>query len=238
MNSETSQGIFTIRGIKVHPFGSFDQVIDYADSRKGILVAVNAEKTMNATDELKNVINDNIGYCDGAGAVKAGRRKGFANIRRTPGCELWLHIIRRFAGKRKFYLVGTRQEVIEQVVAKLRAEFPEIDIVGYRNGFLQPGDEEKLAADLERTRPDFVFVAMGSPKQELLMQRLKQRHPQAVYQGLGGSFDLYVGNFKRAPKLLQALGAEWLWRFIAQPSRIRRIGPYLRFASALYTNRL
>lgn len=228
---------FTIRNIKVHPFTSFDEVIDYADARKGILVAVNAEKSMNATQELIDVINDNIGYCDGAGAVKAGRRKGF-KAERTPGCELWLHIIRRFAGKRKFYLVGTRQEVIEQVVEKLRGEFPEIEIVGYRNGFLKPGDEEKLAADLERTRPDFVFVAMGSPKQELLMQRLKQRHPSAVYQGLGGSFDLYVGNFKRAPRLLQALGCEWAWRFIAQPSRIRRLGPYLRFAAALYTNRL
>ena len=229
---------FSIRNINVHPFSSFNEVIDYADDHKGILVAVNAEKCMNATQQLVDVINDNIGYCDGAGAVKAGRRKGFKNVERTPGCELWLHIIRRFAGQRKFYLVGTRQEVIEEVVAKLRAEFPGIDIVGFRNGFLQPGDDEKLAADLERTRPDFVFVAMGSPKQEFLMQRLKQRHPNAVYQGLGGSFDLYVGNFKRAPKALQAIGAEWLWRFSAQPSRSRRIGPYLRYAAALYTNRL
>lgn len=229
---------FSIRGIKVYPFGSPDEVIDYADSHKGILVAVNAEKIMNAGPELIDIINENIGYCDGAGAVKAGRRKGFKHIARTPGCELWLHIIRRYAGRRKFYLVGTRQEVIEQVVEKLRGEFPGIDIVGYRNGFLQPGDEEKLAADLERTRPDFVFVAMGSPKQELLMQRLKQRHPQAVYQGLGGSFDLYVGNFKRAPKLFQNLGCEWLWRFVAQPSRIKRIGPYMRYAAALYTGRL
>ena len=146
---------FTIRNIKVHPFTSFDEVIDYADARKGILVAVNAEKTMNASEELIEVINDNIGYCDGAGAVKAGRRKGF-KIERTPGCELWLHIIRRFARKRKFYLVGTRQEVIEQVVAKLRTEFPGIEIVGYRNGFVQPGDEGELAADVAATGPDFV----------------------------------------------------------------------------------
>ena len=229
---------FNIRGIKVHPFGSFSEVIDYADSRKGILVAVNAEKSMNATQELIDVINDNIGYCDGAGAVKVGRRKGFKNIARTPGCELWLHIIERFAGQRKFYLVGSRQEVIEQVVRKLRTEYPEIDIVGYRNGFFCYQEEQKLTTELELLQPDFVFVAMGSPKQELLMQRLKQHHTQAVYQGLGGSFDLYVGNFKRAPRLLQTLGCEWLWRFIAQPSRIRRIGPYLRYAAALYTGRL
>ncbi len=228
---------FKIRDIVVHPFSSADELIDAADARKGILVAVNAEKCMNAKPDLIEVINDNIGYCDGAGAVKAARRKGFPKAQRTPGCELWLHIIRRFHASRSFYLVGSRTEVVEEVVSKLRTEFPGINIAGYRNGFLAEGDEERLAADLERTRPDFVFVAMGSPKQELLMQRLKQRHT-AVYQGLGGSFDLYVGNFRRAPKLIQKLGGEWLWRFVAQPSRIKRITPYLKFAAALYTGKL
>ncbi len=78
---------------------------------------------------------------------------------------------------------------------------------------------------------------MGSPKQELLMQQIKQVH-RAVYQGLGGSFDLYVGNFKRAPKLIQRMGGEWLWRFVAQPTRIRRIVPYLKYAWLLYTGKL
>lgn len=228
---------FTIRNIKVHPFSSVNELIDYADAHKGILVAVNAEKCMNAGPELTDVINDNIGYCDGAGAVKVARRKNFRNAVRTPGCELWLHIVARFYRERTFYLVGSRSEVIAATVAKLRSEFPGIRIAGYRNGFFRDGDEERLAADLERTRPDFVFVAMGSPRQELLMQRLKARH-RAVYQGLGGSFDLYVGNFKRAPKLVQRLGCEWLWRFVAQPARIGRLGPYLRFAAALYANRL
>lgn len=228
---------FTIRNINVYPFDSANALIEYADSRKGILVAVNAEKCINATEKLVSVINDNIGYCDGAGAVKVARRKGFARARRTPGCELWLQIIGRFHASRSFYLLGSRTEVVEEVVRKLRAEYPGINIAGYRNGFLGEGDEERLAADLERTRPDFVFVAMGSPRQELLMQRLKQRH-SAVYQGLGGSFDLYVGNFKRAPRLIQRMGCEWLWRFVAQPSRIRRIVPYLKFAAALYTNKL
>lgn len=230
---------FSIRNIRVHPFDSPSSLIDYADEQKGILVAINAEKCVNATAELIEVINDNIGYCDGAGAVKVAHRKGFPWAKRTPGCELWLHIVRRFAASgRRFYLVGARQEVVEATVEKLRVEFPTIEIAGFRNGFLQPGDEEALAADLEAKRPDFVFVAMGSPKQELLMQRLKQRWPGAVYQGLGGSFDLYVGNFKRAPRLIQKLGGEWLWRFVAQPSRIKRITPYLKFAWALYTGKL
>ncbi|MCM1310469.1 MAG: WecB/TagA/CpsF family glycosyltransferase [Bacteroides sp.] len=228
---------FTIKNIKAHAFGSVEELIDFADSRKGILVALNAEKCMYAKPDLVDVINSNIGYCDGAGPVKVAHRKGYKNAVRTPGCELWLHIIERHHSGRKFYLVGSTTEVVEAVVEKLRNQYPDIQIVGHRNGFFADGDEERLAADLERTRPDFVFVAMGSPRQELLMQRL-QKHHVAVYQGLGGSFDLYVGNFKRAPKFLQKLGCEWIWRFIAQPARIRRLGPYLRFARALYLNRL
>lgn len=113
-----------------------------------------------------------------------------------------------------------------------------MNIVGYRNGFIKNETEKQaLIKEVAEKKPDYVFVAMGSPKQEYLMDELSTAH-QAIYQGLGGSFDLYVGNFKRAPRVLQYLDCEWLWRFIAQPSRILRIGPYLNYAGLLYTNRL
>ena len=229
----------TVCGIKVHPFESRAALIDYAYDRKGILVAVNAEKSVNADDTLRAIINSNIGYCDGAGAVKAARRKGAPEAIRIPGCELWLDIVARYApqGKR-FYLVGSRQEVIEGTVETLRRRFPGIDIAGYRNGFIKTEQERRdLIDDIARTAPDIVFVAMGSPKQEILMSEMQRRH-KALYQGLGGSFDLLMGNFRRAPRLIQKLGCEWLWRFVAQPTRIRRITPYLRFAARLYTGRI
>lgn len=229
----------TVCGIRVHPFESRRQLIDYAFNRKGILVAVNAEKSVNADSTLRDIINENIGYCDGAGAVKAAHRKGARNAIRIPGCELWLDIVARFAPEgKKFYLVGARQEVIEGTVETLRNRFPGINIAGFRNGFIASEKERRaLIDDIARTAPDIVFVAMGSPKQEILMSRMQQRH-KALYQGLGGSFDLLMGNFRRAPRLIQRLGCEWLWRFVAQPTRIRRITPYLRFAARLYTGRI
>ena len=69
------------------------------------------------------------------------------------------------------------------------------------------------------------------------MQEMLARH-HALYQGLGGSFDLYMGLFRRAPRWVRSIGCEWLWRFVAQPSRLRRITPYLQFAARLYTGRL
>lgn len=225
-------------GIGVCPFGSDAELLDYVDHRKGILVAVNAEKIMNADDRLRAIINDNIGYCDGVGAVKGLKRKGVKRVTRIPGCELWLKIIERHYKDSRFYFVGSTDEVVNGVVDKLRREFEGIDIVGWRNGFLADEEQrEALIADIEAKAPDYVFVAMGSPRQEYLMAEMQQRHA-AVYQGLGGSFDLYMGNFKRAPRLLQRMGCEWVWRFVVQPTRIKRIGPCLRFARMLYGNRL
>lgn len=225
-------------GIGVCPFGSDAELLDYVDHRRGILVAVNAEKIMNADDRLRAIINDNIGYCDGAGAVKGLKRKGAKRVVRIPGCELWLKIIARHYKDGRFYFVGSTDEVVAGVVEKLRREFEGIDIVGWRNGFIAGRQErEALIADIEAKAPDYVFVAMGSPRQEYLMAEMQQRHA-AVYQGLGGSFDLYMGNFKRAPRLLQRVGCEWVWRFVAQPTRIKRVGTYLRFARRLYTGKL
>lgn len=90
--------------------------------------------------------------------------------------------------KKAFYLVGSKQEVSEKTVAKLQTEYPGIQIVNYRNGYIKTAEEkEALLDDIAVKKPDVVFVAMGSPKQELLMEEMFERHP-AIYQGLGGRF--------------------------------------------------
>ena len=86
-----------------------------------------------------------------------------------------------------------------------------------------------LLDDIAEKRPDFVFVAMGSPKQEFLMADMLKRH-KAVYQGLGGSFDVYTGRAKRAPKWWIEHNAEFMYRLLCQPSRIKRDWVRIRFA--------
>lgn len=190
-----------LNGVKVHPFSSREELLDYVDQKKGILVAINAEKILHATPETRSIIYRNIGYCDGYGAVMALKQKGYKDVVKIPGCELWLDLIRAmYRNGKTFYLVGGKQEVIEQTAAKLNMEFPGIRIVNYRNGYIKT-DKEKadLIKDVAEMKPDVVFVAMGSPKQELLMEEMSAVH-SAIYQGLGGSFDVYTGNVKRAPK--------------------------------------
>lgn len=218
-----------LNGVKVHPFKSFDELLNYVCGRKGILVAINAEKILHATDQTRDIINRNIGYCDGFGAVMALKKHGY-DAAKLPGCELWLKIIEALYKKEKtFYLVGGQPEVIESTVTKLKEEFPGINIVNYRDGYIKSEDERQaLINDIAMKKPDVVFVAMGSPKQELLMEEMSKRH-SAIYQGLGGSFDVYTGNVERAPEWWVLHNLEWAYRLIKQPSRIKRQIHLVRF---------
>ena len=220
----------TLNGVKVHPFKSFDELLEFVNGRKGILVAINAEKILHATDQTRSIINRNIGYCDGIGAVMALKKHGYKDVAKIPGCELWLKIIGSLYKEGKtFYLVGGKQEVIDQTVEKLKQEFEGINIIAYRNGYIKTEEERnKLISDIAEKKPDVVFVAMGSPKQELLMEEMSQQH-KAIYQGLGGSFDVYTGNVKRAPKWWVDHNLEFAYRLIKQPSRIKRQIHLLRF---------
>lgn len=211
-----------INGIDICPFASREELMDYIEQKQSILVAVNAEKIVNATPFTREIINNNTGYCDGIGAVWALKQRGAKNAVKIPGCELWLDIVSRYYRTKSFYLVGGKQEVIENTISKLRDEFLGINIVGYRNGYLENDEERQaLIEDVAAKSPDIVFVAMGSPKQELLMGEMQQRH-KAIYQGLGGSFDVYTGNVKRAPKWWVDHKVEFAYRLFKEPKRIKR----------------
>ena len=218
-----------IRGALVYPFESADQLIDFADTHKGILVAVNAHKLLDADEITLPIINNNIAYCDGAGAVAAAKIKGAENAVRIAGCELWLRIIERFHASRSFYIIGAKPQVHQQTIEKLRSIYPGISIAGHRDGYIRTeAEREALLADIERTRPDIVFVAMGSPRQEILMSDMLKRH-RAIYQGLGGSFDVFTGVVPRAPEWMRRNKLEFLYRLYRQPSRIKHDIDYLRF---------
>lgn len=220
------------------PFTSRDQLLDYVMENKGILVAINAEKILHATDQTRAIINRNLGYCDGSGAVLALRKKGHPDVVKIAGCELWLNIVERYFKDHTFYLVGAKKDVIEETVRKLREEFPGIKIVGYHDGYLNdPRIRQEVIDDIVSKHPDIVFVAMGSPKQELLMEEIQRRH-NALFQGLGGSFDVYTGRVERAPKWWIDHNLEFAYRLIKQPSRIKRQIHLVRYLWWLQTHKI
>lgn len=208
-----------LNGVKTYVPSSRNELIDYVMEHKRILVAVNAEKIYHATDATRAIINRNVGYADGVGAVWALKGKGHKNVDKIPGCELWLNIIERYQDTKTFYLVGGKEEIIQKTVHKLKDDYAQLNIVGYRNGFIKDnGERAALINDISKKQPDVVFVAMGSPLQELLMEEIYQKHP-AVYQGLGGSFDVYTGNVKRAPNWWINNNLEGIYRTLNEPRK-------------------
>ncbi|MGX1928082.1 WecB/TagA/CpsF family glycosyltransferase [Flagellimonas sp. 2504JD4-2] len=225
-----------INGKRVFAFLSRTDFLKFIDKRNSILVALNAEK-LNKTDEkLNRLINENIGYADGVGTVWALKKKGINSVK-IPGAEFWLDIISYYQMSKSFYFIGASQEVIEQTIDKLKKEFPKINIKGFRNGFLEQGDREKLISEFQDLQPDVIFVAMGSPRQEYLMEDFLKRYP-ALYMGLGGSFDVYAGLKKRAPLIFQKMGLEWFYRLLKEPTRWRRQLTYISFSLKVISNKI
>lgn len=228
----------SLNGVEIFPFDSEQQLLHYVDTHKGILVAINAEKILHATEQTRAIINRNIGYCDGVSAQMALKQKGYKDACKIPGCELWLKIITRFYKEKTFYLVGGKPQIVNETVEKLCSEYQDIRIVGYRNGYIKTDEEKRrLIDDIVEKKPDVVFVAMGSPKQELLMEEIQQRH-RAIFQGLGGSFDVYTGHVQRAPKWWVEHNLEFAYRLIKEPKRIKRQIHLVKYAWWLMKKKL
>ncbi|WP_324721853.1 WecB/TagA/CpsF family glycosyltransferase [Salinimicrobium sp. HB62] len=232
-----------VNNTKIYPFKNFDQLLQFCENEKKILIAINARKIINEDPNLKDLIHHNIGYVDGVGAKIAIRKKTGLTVAKIPGCELWLEIIKKFQKTKSFYFIGSKDRVIEATVKKLKQDFPNIKIKGYRNGYIKSEEERNaLYRDLKKKKPSIIFVAMGSPRQEYFMRDCLAVHP-ALYQGLGGSFDVYLGNKKRPPKLLIDFGLEGAALAVTEGlkspwQRTKRSFTVLKMFFMLYTNKI
>tara|TARA_B100000427_G_C15496978_1_gene590264 strand:- start:258 stop:950 length:693 start_codon:yes stop_codon:yes gene_type:complete len=225
-----------INGFKIYGFLSEIDLINSINNKKVILVAMNAEKIANRNTKVLQIVNENMGYADGEGCVLALKQKGLNSIK-IPGSQLWLKLISNFYKTKSFYLIGSKDYVISNTVEKLKKDFQGINILGFRNGYLNDFDISKLIDDLKTKKPDIIFVAQGSPKQEIFMNQLFRNYP-AIYMGLGGSFDVYSGNIKNVPNLLYTLKLEWLYRIIKNPKRIKRLPKIINFFFLLVFKKL
>ncbi|MBF7982249.1 MULTISPECIES: lipopolysaccharide N-acetylmannosaminouronosyltransferase [Rahnella] len=246
MNSENNVPQYDIRGIRLWGFRDMAHFIDYlfADNqvKTGSLVAMNAEKvlTIESNPEMSALIKvAEYKYPDGISIVRAIRRKyPGAKISRIAGADLWEGLMQRAGAEgTPVFLIGGKPEILQQTEEKLRARW-NVNIVGSQNGYFTPEQRDALFERVKASGAAIVTVAMGSPKQEILMRDCRLVHPDALYMGIGGTYDVFTGHVKRASKLWQTLGLEWLYRLILQPSRLRRQLKLLKFVRYYYTNRL
>jgi N-acetylglucosaminyldiphosphoundecaprenol N-acetyl-beta-D-mannosaminyltransferase len=161
---------------------------------------------------------------DGIGVRIAARLRD-ARIESMSGIDLGesLLSIAARSGLRVFFL-GAKRGIAKKAAENMRVRHPTLQICGTQHGYFDKSGE-KNAAVLEKIRsasPDILFVCFGFPAQERwITDNLASLPSVKLAMGLGGSLDVWSGNLRRAPLLIQKAGLEWLWRTVLEPKRAR-----------------
>lgn len=179
-------------------------------------------------DEFARVLNGaDLIIPDGVGIKIALKIKGI-NQENIPGIEFAKKLIELCALEGySIGLLGAKENVVQLAAKNLRTEYENLNITYIRNGYFDKQEEEIIKQEIVAMSPKVVLVALGAPKQEFINAELKGKMPNTIFIGVGGSFDVWSGITKRAPKFWQNLGLEWLYRTIKEPKRFKRIFPTL-----------
>ena len=162
---------------------------------------------------------------DGAPLSSYSRRKGYKQAQRVTGPDLMreLFAISKEKGYRH-YFYGATEETLQSMKEVLERDYPGIQIAGmYAPPFraLTPQEDAQIVAKINESRPDFIWIGLGAPKQEEWMyQHMGQL--QGVLIGVGAGFDYLAGYIKRAPRWMQRMSLEWLYRLLQDPKRLWR----------------
>lgn len=174
---------------------------------------------------------------DGAGIVWASDFLGVPLPGRVPGVALVSELSRLSAARNfRVFLVGGKPGIAEKAAEKLRDHHPDLNIVGIQHGFFKPESEEedRLCKSIAESRADLVLVALGVPRQEWFISRLRLSGHRCVAVGVGGSFDVISETLRRAPVWMQRFGIEWLFRLWLEPFRIGRIAKIPAFVLQVF----
>jgi len=178
------------------------------------------------SDKVLNDIHQGSGLTvpDGMPLVWLGKIYGFSRMSRVYGPDLMMEICRRSVPKRyNHFLYGGDIGVAEQLRKRLEDRFPGIQIVGtYMPPFrpLNPNEEKELEEQVRAVKPDLFWVGMSTPKQEYFMGSYLSRIEAKVMIGVGAAFDIHTGRTRDAPRLVKAVGMQWLYRLCQEPRRL------------------
>lgn len=151
------------------------------------------------------------------------RRRGFETAGRVTGPDFMLEILKLSEGKGyRHYFYGSTQKNLDVMKERLKEEFPHAVVAGmYSPPFRQLTEEEDqyIIEEMNRVKPDFIWVGLGAPKQEIWMAEHKGK-VNGLMVGVGAAFDYFTGNIKRAPAWMQKCSLEWLYRLLQEPGRL------------------
>lgn len=226
----------TVFGIKINDINAtnaVDQIIEWSFKEESKYVCFCNSHTVyeaNRNQNIKKVISEaDLVLPDGFPLVIGMRMNGAKNVKRIAGPDLMLKVCDEASKKsQKIFLYGSDPVTLKKLKTNLENKYKKLKIVGvlsppYRN--LTKEEKESIKNKIIQKKPNIIFVGLGFPKQEIWMNENKNKI-NSVMLGVGAAFDFHGGSKKRAPKIMQNCGLEWLWRFLQEP---RRLGSrYLR----------
>jgi len=194
------------------------------NTKKFIITANPETLTMaNSDNEISEMLLDkeNSVVPDGIAIVKACQILNISVTERIAGVDIAECLLKEAnIQKKSIYLFGAKPEVIELMVEKIKREYPNINILGYSDGYVK--DRDKIFKEIIKLKPDVCLVALGIPHQEKLIYKYLNKFDKGIFVGVGGSFDVLSGSKKRAPKLFIKLNLEWFYRIMCEPKRLKR----------------
>lgn len=209
---------------------------DKINSKEKIhIITINAEMIMLSKEnqEFNNILNEaELLIPDGSGVVWALRKQG-VKVKKLPGIELSQNCISKLG--KNVYLLGASHEVIKSAYEKLKEKFPDSKIVGYHDGYFKEEQENQIIDEINSLNTDILLVGLGVPRQEKWIRANMNKVNASVFIGVGGSFDVFSGKIKRAPKIMIKLHLEWLYRLYKEPWRWRRMLALPKFVGEVYT---
>lgn len=197
-----------------------------ADRRPHLVVTADASGLAQAQSDpehLRIIQEAALVTPDSVGVKWAAKRAGTPLPERVSGVDMVDRVCALSADKGyRIYFLGAAPGVAELAAEKLRLKHPGCNIVGARHGYFPADSDTLVAQEVAEAKPDFLFVAMGIPRQEKFIVNTMNIIQAPVAMGVGGSFDVFSGRTKRAPKLLQALHLEWAWRTLLNPKKLSK----------------
>ena len=160
---------------------------------------------------------------DGMPIARIARKKGIV-CERCGGPDIMLKVIERGIAKgKRHYFYGSTPETLRKLERHLKERFPGIRIAGrfsppFRD--LTPEEDGEIVKLINDTRPDYVWVGLGAPKQDFWMQNHREALHNCVLLGVGAAFDFHSEKIRRAPQWMRDMGLEWLYRLIREPARL------------------
>lgn len=160
---------------------------------------------------------------DGIGIVWACKVAGQPVPERVTGIDLMQRLCARGETEGwRVFLLGSTPGVADAAAEKLTQQHPGLTIVGTQHGYFTDMESDRIAKNIKEAAPDVLFVALGAPRQEQWIAQYQPQMGVPVAMGVGGSFDVISGRKKRAPRWVQQLKIEWLYRLVSEPSRLKR----------------